>query len=72
MSLRRDIEDLIEWCLDNGMPVAKTRNGHWRVETPTGPVFMPSTPSDKRGVKNARSLLRRKLREAGWPDDQLP
>lgn len=44
----------------------KTRGGHWRIEHPNmmGPVFAADTPSDHRGVKNLRALLKRKLRPA--------
>lgn len=49
-----------------GFTATKTRGGHWRFEHPQmdGPVFAPDTPSDGRGVKNLRAMLRRKLRAA--------
>jgi predicted RNA binding protein YcfA (HicA-like mRNA interferase family) len=49
-----------------GYTVVKTRGGHWRFEHPNmvGPVFAPDTPSDQRGLKNLRALLKRKLRPA--------
>jgi len=51
-----------------GFTATKTRGGHWRFEHPnmSGPVFAPDTPSDHRGVKNLRSLLRRKMRGANF------
>ena len=67
---RREINKLINWCLDRGFPVCRTRNNHWRVDIlDQGPVFMPGTPSDHRSVKNARAMIRRKLRAAGWGGD---
>lgn len=50
----------------DGYVIAKTRGGHWRFEHPDmiGPVFAPDTPSDYRGLKNLRALLKRKRRPA--------
>ncbi len=47
-----------------GFSMTKTRGGHWRFEHPDmdGPVFAPDTPSDHRGIKNLRAMLRRKMR----------
>lgn len=55
-----------------GFTATKTRGGHWRIEHPKmdGPVFAPDTPSDSRGVKNLRAMLRRKLRAAN--DNRAP
>jgi len=49
-----------------GFTTTKTRGGHWRIEHPNmiGAVFAPDTPSDYRGAKNLKSLLRRKMRPA--------
>lgn len=49
-----------------GFTTTKTRGGHWRIEHPDmdGAVFAPDTPSDHRGLKNLRSLIRRKMRPA--------
>ena len=67
MSNRTQIDALVNWLLDHGIPVCKTRNGHWRADIlDQGPVFLPGTPSDHRSVKNARAMVRRKLRAAGW------
>lgn len=45
-----------------GYLASKTRGGHWRFDHPDmdGPVFAPDTPSDHRGIKNLRAMLRRK------------
>jgi predicted RNA binding protein YcfA (HicA-like mRNA interferase family) len=45
-----------------GFMATKTRGGHWRFDHPCmdGPVFAPDTPSDQRGLKNFRAMLRRK------------
>jgi predicted RNA binding protein YcfA (HicA-like mRNA interferase family) len=47
-----------------GYMASKTRGGHWRFDHPDmdGPVFAPDTPSDHRGIKNLRAMLRRKTR----------
>jgi predicted RNA binding protein YcfA (HicA-like mRNA interferase family) len=57
--VRRNLE---RW----GFTATKTRGGHWRIEHPKmdGPVFAPDTPSDHRGLKNLRAMLRRKMRMA--------
>jgi predicted RNA binding protein YcfA (HicA-like mRNA interferase family) len=49
-----------------GFTARLTRGGHWRFEHPLmdGPVFAPGTPSDHRGLKNLRALLRRKMPDA--------
>ena len=39
--------------------VRRTRGGHWLIETPAGPIIEASSPSDRRGVANARARLRR-------------
>lgn len=54
-----------------GFSASQTRGGHWRFEHPLmcGPVFAADTPSDHRGVKNLKSMLRRKLRPAN--DNQV-
>lgn len=43
-----------------GVTVERTRNGHWKVITPHGPVFMASTPSDHRAERNTKAMLRRR------------
>lgn len=42
-----------------GCEVEYTRNGHLKVHTPQGPVYMASTPSDPRSRKNDLAELRR-------------
>lgn len=45
-----------------GCTVTKTRNGHWKVAKPgRPPVFMSSTPSDRRALDNAKADVRRYL-----------
>ena len=41
------------------VPWTKTRSGHLRIQAPKGLVFMPSTPSDSRGLKDDVCRLRR-------------
>lgn len=41
-----------------GLEVSRTRNGHIRIETPQGPVFTSSSPSDWRSVRNMVARLR--------------
>jgi hypothetical protein len=72
MAQNRELDDLIDWCIDAGLEVTTTRRGHPRVQTDAGAVYGPKNPKDSRAVLNFRGLLRRKLREAGWEEDQLP
>lgn len=55
----RTMSDLLDQLQALSVSYELTRNGHYRVNTPQGPVYMPSTPSDWRAVPNAVSLLRR-------------
>jgi len=57
--LTRDLER-------DGFTITRTAGGHLRFSHPAiaGCVFGPSTPSDRRGVRNLLATLRRKLRAA--------
>lgn len=55
----REIEELIHEIEDQGYAVKFGKNGHWKVYTPQGIVILPGTSSDFRGIKNAKSQLRR-------------
>ena len=50
-----------------GYNFTKTNGGHWRCDHPDmdGPVFMASSPSDHRWMRNMETLVRRKMR--GYP-----
>ncbi|CAB4203540.1 hypothetical protein UFOVP1382_153 [uncultured Caudovirales phage] len=58
-SKQREVDALVKQIRRLGFTVDKTGAGHWRVASPSGPIFMPSTPSDWRAVKNMRAALRR-------------
>ena len=68
----KSVSGLVAWSRAAGLVVSITKGGHTKIETPAGPVFMPATAGDRRAGRNARSFLRRKLREAGWPEEELP
>jgi predicted RNA binding protein YcfA (HicA-like mRNA interferase family) len=54
-----EIAKLIKAAEAHGCTVEQTKGGHWKVKVPgAGIVVLASTPSDKRGTKNARSRLR--------------
>jgi hypothetical protein len=56
---RKKIEELVAAVEKQGWTASNTGR-HWRVVSPAGKiVFLPSTPSEYRSVKNARALLRR-------------
>ena len=45
-----------------GCDVTKTKRGHWKVVRPGhSPVFMSSTPGDRRAFDNAKADVRRVL-----------
>ncbi len=55
------IDNLIKKAWDAGWWCEKRATGHIMAYAPDGKgmVLLPSSPSDYRGVKNARSLLRK-------------
>jgi len=55
-----DMAVLLQDVMELGVCVSHTSGGHVRIETPQGPVFVASTPSDWRAARNMRSLLRRR------------
>lgn len=57
----RAIDILIEEAWEAGWWCETTERNHVRCLSPDGEhiVILPSTPSDHRGIKNARALLRR-------------
>ena len=56
---KNDMRDLLHELADLGVEVTLTGGKHYKALTPQGPVFFPSTPSDRRGVLNTRAELRR-------------
>ena len=66
MSASNQMKELRRELERDGFTATKTRGGHWRFDHPKmdGPVFAPDTPSDHRGLKNFRALLRRKMPQA--------
>ena len=55
------IDNLIVKAWGQGWMCRKRGNGHVMAYTPDGKgmVLMPSSPSDHRGIKNCRKLLRK-------------
>jgi hypothetical protein len=55
------IDNLIKKAWEDGWWCKKCGNGHVMAYAPDGKsmVLLPSTPSDYRGIKNARALLRK-------------
>lgn len=54
-----EVRTLLDAARAAGARVRRTRSGHWQVFAPGGIVIVPSTPSDWRGLRNARAELRR-------------
>ncbi len=58
-----DIKEMIAAARDAGWRVNKSRrNSHWKLTPPDAdypPVVLPSSPGDRRSLKNARAQLRR-------------
>ncbi len=59
VSLTTDVRRLMT-ALQRTYAVRKTNGGHWCVLAPQGPVFVASSPSDKRAWRNIVSQLKRK------------
>jgi hypothetical protein len=54
------MKSLVRAAQDAGCEVDLSGGGHWRLKCPNGKiVFMPSSPSDFRAIRNARAMLRR-------------
>src|SRR5687768_16119421 len=61
--MKAGIREIVEWSAQHGWNLQneKDGNGHWVLEHPTdGTVRLPDTPSDTRGLANARAEIRRK------------
>jgi predicted RNA binding protein YcfA (HicA-like mRNA interferase family) len=57
---KHDLREVLVEAERSGWTVDHTRRGHLRLTHPNGAlVYCSSTPSDYRGVKNLRALLRR-------------
>lgn len=65
MNGRREMQALCRRLQVAGYEVRTTGGGHLRVDTPKGPCFLPSTPSDRRSLLNAERLLARMGAELG-------
>ena len=73
MASKKDIAELIDWCLDFGFHVGTTKKGHWQVYIGDDTiVVISSTPSDPRSVRNAKAAVKRAMRQEGYDEDQLP
>lgn len=54
------LKALLKAVKDAGWPIEQTKKGHHLIRPPSGPLILVSgTPSDWRGLKNARAQLRR-------------
>lgn len=62
MASKKDVDQVIKVLRAQGWRCELTRNNHWRLTPPGGgtPVFHSSTPSDHRGIKNLKAILRRR------------
>lgn len=59
MNGRRETLTLVRQLEDSGATVTWTRSNHLRVQKGGALVFLASTPSDARSIRNSRALLRR-------------
>lgn len=59
MGASSEMNKLVRKVRKAGWAVVLTRNNHWKILSPSGPLFVPSTPSDSRSMKNCRALLKR-------------
>jgi hypothetical protein len=56
----RQIQNLLKQVQTMGCTVTLRKAGHYKITTPDGNVvFCAQTPSDWRGIKQTRALLRR-------------
>src|SRR5689334_12367356 len=61
--MKSEIRAVADWAETHGWTLqeGKDSNGHWVLKHPKGGVVkLPDTPSDVRGVANARAEIRRK------------
>ena len=66
MSAHSTMTKLLRELERDGFTATRTAGGHLRFSHPliVGVVFGPSTPSDRRGVKNLVAMLKGRLRAA--------
>jgi len=60
--VNREVQDIIKKVERLGWAVTRTNSGHWLLRSPDPRVpliYAPHSPSDWRGLKNLKSLLRR-------------
>ena len=61
----KSISPLVDYAAENGWQIHLTNGGHLRFAKPRRPcIFTSSTPSDRRAMLNALSMLRRADRQA--------
>ena len=58
-SSNKDLDTMLRSVASQGARLERTASGHIRVITSSGSIIVPSTPSDSRGIKNARADMRR-------------
>jgi predicted RNA binding protein YcfA (HicA-like mRNA interferase family) len=63
-TIRKDVAEVIKWAERRGFTlVGPTGSGHWKLRHPRcGVIIMAQTPGGGRWQQNAKSLIRRKLR----------
>lgn len=60
--MNSDVKDIIKTVKQLGWEVDRTNSGHFRLRSPNPAVpliYAPYSPSDKRGLKNLKALLRK-------------
>lgn len=65
--MKASINDFIRWAESNGWRRTRTGGDHFRWVHPDvpQPVYTASTTKSQTGLRNAQSLMRRLMREAG-------
>lgn len=60
MSLKQDMKALIEFGIERGWKVLRTKGGHYKWMHENGAMFYSAgTPSDHRAIQNTRARIRR-------------
>jgi biotin operon repressor len=54
---RKDMKPLLKKLRQQGFEVTVTGSNHYKVRGPKGVVFLPSSPSDHRSLRNCRKQL---------------
>lgn len=60
--MNADVQDILKTVKKAGWTVDRTNSGHFRLRAPDPKIpliYAPYSPSDKRGLKNLKALLRK-------------